>query len=320
MLSRVAENLYWIGRYVERAENVARLLEVAYHLELDAAELREESPDASPLADALSVLACRDAFQQRAGAVLEREQVLEFLTIEPVEGHSIRVMLGRARDNARASREALSADAWDQLNSLFLEMRTSRARLRLQQSPLRFLEWVKRGCALFGGLVDATLPRAEAYHFLQLGRHLERANQIGRILQFGLPRLPALEALDPGTLSAMHWSNLLKSCSAHEAYLQHAHDQIDPVGVIGFLILDEGFPRSIRFCIDRCVESVESIEDDGSPQASDARRLLGRLSSELRYLDQRDLLQRGLQPYLVGLLVTCHRIGDAVHLAYFQTT
>jgi uncharacterized alpha-E superfamily protein len=317
MLSRVGENLYWIGRYVERAENVARLLDVAYHLELDAAELREEVPGASPIADVLNVLACRDAFARRHDGVIDRVRVLEFLTLQSGDAQSIRSMLGRARENARASREALSADAWNQLNGLYLALQSRQARARLAQSPLRFLDRVKRGCALFGGLIEATLPRAEAYHFLQLGRHLERANQIGRILQLGLPPLPALGSSSPMTLSTVHWSNLLRSCSAYEAYLQEARDHLDPVGVIGFLVLDDCFPRSIRFCVDRCSESIEAIDDDGQAPRGDAGRLLGRLGSELRYLDEHELLQRGLQPFLVSLLAACNRIGDEVHQAYF---
>ncbi len=318
MLSRVAENLYWLGRYVERAENVARLLDVAYHLELDAAELKEEEPSAAPIEDVLSVLACREDFQKaHPGNGFAHADVLAYLTIENEDGQSIRTMLGRARENARASREALSADAWHQLNGLYLDLQSRRTRARLIQSPLRFLERLKRGCILFSGLIESTLPRAEAYHFLQVGRHLERINQIGRVLQLGMPPMPALKQETSASLSSLHWANLLRSCSAYEAYLQDVRDQIEPAGVVGFLVLNNSFPRSIRFCVERCCESLQAIGGESESYASEAERLLGRLESELRYVDEEELLRQGLQSFLVGLLSSCNRIGDEIHRAYF---
>ena len=230
MLSRVAGNLYWMGRYVERAENVARLLDVAYHLELDASALDQNLESDSPIESVLAVLACRDAFERVYGeGDCDREQVIDFLTFDRKEGHSILAMLGRARENARASREALSGDAWYQINTMYLAFKAPKSRPQLARSPLRYLERVKRACILFGGVVESTLPRTEAYHFLQLGRHLERVNQIGRILQITMPPLPAETptAIDP--LQSVHWTNLLRSCSAYEAYLQDFQDQVDPV-------------------------------------------------------------------------------------------
>lgn len=318
MLSRVAGNLYWIGRYVERAENVARLLDVAYHLDLDAAALREPAGTESRLDTTLAILACRDAFLKiHTTATRDRLAVLDFLTFDLSGTHSIRAMLSHARENARASREALSGDAWNQLNGLYLKLRTRKARAELAQSPLRFLDRLKRGCILFGGLIESTLPRTEAYHFLQLGRHLERVNQIGRIIQLSLPPLPQDDSATHA-LGTVHWTNLLRSCSAYEAYLREASDEVDPVGVVEFMVLNNTFPRAIRYCIEKCGESLQVLgEGDLDSYAGEAQRQLGRLESELRYLDIAEILKHGPQSFLVDLLASCNRVGAEVHHAYF---
>lgn len=317
MLSRVAENLYWLGRYVERTENVARLLDVAYHLDLDSAVLKQSHVQATPLESVLAILACREPFEAAHGpSSTDRETVLQYLTFDRRDSNSIVSMLGRARENARASREALSGDAWDHLNALYLTVKGRRAADRLAQSPLRFLDWVKRGCILFSGLIESTLPRTEAYHFLQLGRHLERVNQIGRILQIKLPPLPtAVPTPDP--LGTVHWSNLLRSCSAYEAYLREFQEQVEPAGVVGFLVLNDTFPRAILYCVQRCCESLQALGGEGESYNTEAGRLLGRLESELRFLDVREILDRDLPAFLVGLLGSCNRIGDGIHQAYF---
>jgi uncharacterized alpha-E superfamily protein len=327
MLSRVAEYLYWLGRYVERAENVARLLDVAYHLELDAAALDQSLDAAPPLEGVLAILACRKAFEEsqknRPSRRHPRDQVLSFLTFDRVGKHSILSMLAQARENARGSREAISGDAWDQLNTLYLSLRTRKARAALAESPLRFLDRVKRGCNLFSGLIDSTMPRAEAYHFIQLGRHLERVNQMGRILQIKLPPLSDRPDQDVASdpLGMVHWSNLLRSCSANEAYLREYSDQVDPAGVVGFLLLNAAFPRAVRYCVDRCCESLRDLGTAAAAgedaDSSEAARRLGRLQSELRYLHIDELFDRDLPRLLQDIQASCNRIGEEIHQTYF---
>jgi uncharacterized alpha-E superfamily protein len=327
MLSRVAEYLYWLGRYVERAENVARLLDVAYHLELDAAALDQSLDTAPPLEGVLAILACRRAFEEARGDRKSkrhhRDQVLKFLTFAHHGKHSILSMLAQARENARGSREAISGDAWDQLNTLYLSLRTRKARAALTESPLRFLDRVKRGCILFSGLIDSTMPRAEAYHFIQLGRHLERVNQMGRILQIKLPPLSDRPDQDVASdpLGMVHWSNLLRSCSANEAYLREYSDQVDPAGVVGFLVLNAAFPRAIRYCVDRCCESLVELGaaavggDD--PMATEAGRRLGRLQSELKYFHVDELIEKDFPRLLHDIQKSCNQIGEEIHQTYF---
>lgn len=316
MLSRVAENLYWISRYVERAENVARLLDVGLFLALDAPGLAADGGTGGAVEGVLSIMACRSAFEKAHGPG-SRDAVLRFLTFDRQHRHSIVTMIARARENARGTQDALSAETWRQVNTLYLYLSGPRALRRFRSSPSRFYDGIKRACVLFGGLVDGTLPRTEAFHFLQLGRYLERVGQVSRILNVRL-RDPADRTVIEAPLRIVHWSGLLRSCSAYEAYLREHHDRIDPEGVVRYLVLDAEFPRAMRFCVARCCESLHAIGGDGGGDyTSEADRLLGRLDSELRFLDVEEIFSRGLSPFLTGIQDTCNRIGAEIHRAYF---
>ena len=270
MLSRVAENLYWISRYVERAENVARLLDVGFHLELDAPDVSKREGDLGPIESVLSILNCHETFEKAHGKPLsssekDREAVLEFLTFDRRHAHSIVSMLGRARENARASQETLSAELWSQINKIYLYLLSRRASKRFRESPSHFFDGIKRACILFDGLVDGTLPRNEVYHFLQLGRYLERVNQVSRILNTKM----------------------------------HGHR-------------DDGTSAD---------PSLREISggDDEVGFSSEAERVLGRLDSELRYLDTQEIFAQGLPKFLIGVQQACTRIGFEIHQAYFHT-
>ncbi len=327
MLSRVAENLYWISRYVERAENVARLLDDGFHLELDAAGLAGDADGRGPVEGVLAILACRTEFALGHDPG-DREAALEFLTFDRRNRHSIVAMLARARESARSTQEALSAEAWGQVNRMYLGMTAPKARRRFLASPSRFFEGVKRACILFDGLVDSTMPRSEAYHFLQLGRYLERANQVSRVLAVKL-RARAVATVGDGPdeddpeapLRAVYWSSLLRSCSAHEAYLREHRDRMDPAGVVSYLVLDPDFPRALRYCVARCCDSLRDLAGprDDDDYSNEAERLLGRLDSELRYVDVDEIFRQGLARFLNSVQDTCHRVGDEIHQAYFLT-
>jgi uncharacterized alpha-E superfamily protein len=321
MLSRVAENLYWISRYIERAENVARLLDVGFHLELDAIGVGGDTAALGPIEGVLTILACRDAFERSHGpAHRDRDAVLRFLTFDRLNSHSILSMLARARENARGTQETLSAETWSQVNKLYLYLCSNRARRRFAASPPRFFDAIKRACILFDGLVDGTLPRTEVFHFLQLGRYLERVNQISRILNVRLYGLREAGAVADPPMGIVHWSSLLRSCSAYEGYLREHHERIDPEGVVRYLVLDADFPRAMRFCVARCCESVREIAGGGGDGfATDAERRLGRLDSELRYLDVGEIFGQGLSTFLSGVQESCNRIGDEIHQAYFYS-
>lgn len=319
MLSRVAENLYWIARYVERAENVARLLDDSFHLELDAASLTTAVGERSPVESVLTILACRDEYNRRHPQG-DREAVLRFLTFERDHPYSILAMLARARENARGTQETLSAEAWGQINRLYLYLCSSRALRRFAASPSGFFEGIKRACILFNGLIDGSLPRTEIYHFLQLGRYLERVNQTCRILSVKLWVGEEDTAAIDAAPRAVYWASLLQSCSAYESFLRQTHNEVSPEGVVGYLVLDHDFPRSMRFGIDRCCESLRAIAGgDSEHPGSRAERLLGRLDGELRYLDVEEILRQGLDAFLTRVQETCFRVAEQIHQTYFLT-
>jgi uncharacterized alpha-E superfamily protein len=322
MLSRVAENLYWISRNIERAENLARLLGVGFDLELDAAGLAHDGQGHGPIERVLTILACRDAFERACGPDPDRrgrEAVLQYLTFETTHAHAITGLIARARENARGAQESLSAEAWSHVNRLYLYLSGPKARRRFQASPVRFYEGIKQACILFDGLIDSTLPRNEVFHFLQLGRHLERVDQISRIIHAESRTLHAPETGPAPPLRLVHWTRLLQSCSAYEAYLRTYHDRIDPQSVVRYLVLDPDFPRAVRFCVMRCRESLHEISGgDLDGYGSEAERRLGRLDGELRYIDVSEIFDRGLTSYLSGLQEACTRIGAEIHRTYFE--
>jgi uncharacterized alpha-E superfamily protein len=318
MLSRVAENLFWMSRYLERAENVARLLDIGLYIELDAPFTADEDGSA-PVEVALEILDAGDSLRA-AGPASERNTVLGLLTFDRSNPHSIVSIIALARENARGTQESLGVDAWSEVNRLYLYLCSQRARRRFHGGASAFYATIKQSCILFDGLVQNSLPRDEVYHFLQVGRYLERVNVMGRVLlakcrshKHGTPR-------SEPTMELVRWTGLLRSCSAYAAYLRVERDRVEPVGVIRFLVLNADFPRAIRFCVARCRESLHEIAGgDEDECASEAERLLGRLDSELRYIDAGEIFERGLLGFLEKIQSTCLRVGEEIQQSYFLT-
>ena len=318
MLSRVAENLYWISRYIERIESVARLLDDSFQLELDASGL-QQADDGGPVQSVLTILGCRKAFAAHhpEGG---RAEILSFLTFEREHSDSLISMIGHARENARGTQETLSAEVWGQINRLYLYLGGRRAPERFASSPSRFFEGIKRACITYAGLLDATLPRSEVFYFLELGRYLERVMQLCRILAVKIQTLRRVEPLAAGPLRVVYSTSLLQSCSAYDAYVRQTREQIDPIGAVDYLMLDPDFPRSLRFGVDRCCQALREISGgDESGFATEAERLLGRLGSDLRFIDIAEVVDRGLDQFLSETLATCHRVADEIHQTYFLT-
>ncbi len=342
MLSRVAENLYWISRYVERAENLARLLENAFYMELDATVTTATGP--RPLERVLIILNSREAFLKYSALAPthaeQREAILRFLTFARQETYSIRSMIARARENARAAQDALGSEVWSQLNQFYLYLSSAKADSNFQSSALRFYTRVKRECILVSALIDGVLPRSEAFHFLQLGRYLERIDLLSRILsRYRRSLVPltltGMVEVAPGAVEADgtpngKWASessftplslvsLLRSCSAYEACLQQSQARLEPERVARYLLLEMEFPRSIRFSVARCLESLRFIAGETPLHGSEAERYLGRLDSELRYITIEELFSRGLPHFLEELQNLCNQVNREIHQTYFRT-
>lgn len=311
MLSRVADSIYWLNRYVERAENVARFIDVNLTLMLDSAiGLTEQW---KPL-----VLTTGDLplFQERYGEPTA-ENVIQFLSFDSDYSNSIVSCLRSARENARSIREIISREMWEQVNAFYLMVKEAAQGQSLSELHDFFTE-VKMASHLFAGVMDATMAHNEGWHFGQIGRLLERADKTARILDVKyFILLPSVK--DVGTtLDEVQWIALLKSASAYEMYRKRCPHRITPKGVAEFLILDREFPRSIEFCLLQAEQSLRQIT--GTPAATwtnPAERALGRLRSELDYVTIEDIIKSGLHEFLDHLQQQMNGVGNEIFETFF---
>lgn len=315
MLSRVADSLYWISRYIERAENVSRLLDVNSQIMLDyaardAVRIRDNW---EPIVRSMGDI---EAFQE-AYDRCDHYTVTDYLTLSADNPGSIRNCMLLARENARMIRDQISAEMWATLNDLYLFLRSANARKVWDQGPANFYQRIRETSHLFQGLTDATFPRHEGFLFLQIGKYLERAENTARIVDIKYHvLLPSLQHVG-GAVDTAQWVAILRSCGALEAYLNRYVADVAPGNVAEFLLLSEQFPRSLRFGISRLDHYLRNIS--GYPETSFANRaeqLSGRLFSELKYSTTREIFERGLHETLVSILDQLNQVGDAVYETY----
>jgi uncharacterized alpha-E superfamily protein len=312
MLSRVADSLYWMSRYVERAENVARIIDVNLNLMLDNPVGGEQQWQ--PLID---TLADHQAFSHR-GTVADSDNTIRFLSFDPENGNSILSCIGAARENARSIREIISSEMWEQLNSFHLRLQDQAAQGTVGlETSLAFYAEVKQACHLFSGITGATMTRNEAWHFIELGRLIERADKTSRILdvKYYIPAGSAAEAV--AGLDDIHWAAVLRSASAFEMYRKR-HGRIQPDGIIEFLLLDADFPRSVRHCLDGARASLHHIT--GTPLGSfrnPSEKLLGQLCSDLAFTQVDEIEDAGLHDYLDGLQTKINLVGSGIYDTFF---
>lgn len=302
MLSRIAESMFWIGRYVERAEATARILDVHYHLVVQDA-LVDESAACAAL---LSVMGARDAVH----GDITLTGINEILGYSLEHPQSIAATLFAARENARGAREAISSEMWETLNATHhaLPGRVATAR---SLGPNSYFRYVKERAAIIGGLVDSTLPRDDGYRFLVLGRALERVDMTARLL---ISR--ATVADTPGG-----WVTTLLCCSAHEAYLRTYRRAVDASLVAEFLLLDRSFPRSVLYSLAEAEAALADLDrmQSGRTGEDEARRLLGRSAADLEYRRLNELLDE-LPQHLGELQSTVASAASAVADRYFRQT
>ena len=308
MLSRVADSIYWMSRYVERAENVARFVDVTHNMTLDLL------PGASKQWGAL-VYASGDhkEFERRYGEPT-RDNVVRFLTFDTEYANSILSCLAAARENARSVRDAISSEMWEQLNQFYYRVRD--AANRPLESPNEFFEYVRNASHLFIGITVATFSQDEGWHFARLGRMLERADKTSRILDVKyFILLPSAE--DVGTpIDDLQWSAVLRSVGGFEMFRKR-HRRITPNRVVEFLMLDRFFPRAVLHCVNNATRSLHAIS--GSPPetfCNIAEMSLGRLRSELAFLTVEDVINDGLHEFLDSLQTKLNEVGEGLHQTY----
>jgi uncharacterized alpha-E superfamily protein len=301
MLSRVADSLYWMSRYFERADNAARVLQATYGLILNPAKFSTEER----WFHAVSSLA-----PGAASANVDPQRALFLLVADPEGSFSIMKCIGGARENARQVREEISSEMWEHLNRLFHDVTGSVLQPNDDAAAMRIVNLVREGSYRFSGVTGATINHDEGWHFIQLGKYMERACNLCILLDayFGLDK--HADDLD--------WVGLLSSCGAFEAYCKACTAELKPERIADFLLLKPEFPYSVRYSLDRMHESLTSISNlSFSRRTDDIERLIGRLRSMVAYVQIGDVI-RGLHKYLAGIIEQCRELHAAVHEVYIE--
>ena len=311
MLSRVANSIYWMGRYLERAENLARMLDVNVLLQLDLPGHTAEQWE--PM---VMVTGDDGEFRERYGAAT-RVNVLDFLVFDTRSPNSILSCIAAARENARTIREILSSEVWEEINRLHLALRDPGARDQASQDAHGLFQEIKRASHLIVGTTSETMPHGEAWHFSRIGRFLERADKTSRILDVKyFLLLPSAD--DVGKpVDDLQWSALLRSASALEAY-RKVFGRVSASNVAGFLLFDREFPRSVHRCVSSVQESLHAIT--GTPErrfANPAERSLGRLAADLDYTDVAEVIAGGLHEFVDELQARLNTVGDDITCTFF---
>jgi len=305
LLSRVADAVYWMARYIERAENVARYIAVNLNLQLDL-----PLDPAAQWQSLIDTSGDSEAFLKRHGEA-NQHNVVDFLTFDTENPNSIFSCLLSARENARSVRETISSEMWEQVNAMYLQM-ASRQLLPGYEWVPEFFRQLRLSSHLFQGITDATMTHNEAWHFARLGRKLERADKTSRILDVKyFILLPSLS--DVGTpYDDIHWSAVLKSVSGLEMY-RKKYGRIEPRDIVEFLVMDRNFPRAIHYCITRADASLRAITGT-EPGTFHYRseRLMGLLRADLDFTPVDQILSGGLHGYLDGLQLKINQIDSAL--------
>lgn len=317
MLSRVANYLYWMSRYIERAENIARIVDVNLQLLLDFRNLDEARFTKHWLSIVQTTGDEKQFFELHKRAT--GQAVTEFLVFQVENPNSIVSSICQARENARMVRDQITIELWEELNRLYWFVRTLQARQAWKESPSDFFQQIKAGSLHLIGLTFATLIRNEGWWFMQVGQLLERADQTSRILDLRYDTLPAKGA--PATISqtdVLEWSAILRSCSAWDAYKSLLGAEVNPALVAEFLLLNEDFPRSVRFCVHEMNHALRKISGVADGRFSNnAEKLAGRLLAELQFGTIEEIFGCGLHLYLDQLQSKLNEIGAALFKTYF---
>jgi len=312
MLSRIAESMFWLARYIERGEDTARILDVTYHALLEQAQhpyrLRW---------DALIAMAGEENRFQKLYGEANAQNVFEFLAFNPDNPSSIVQCITKARENARTIRDRISREMWEDINGLYLIVTGFDPAEQIAAGPHRFCEKMKFGSHRFHGVTDATLPHDEGWEFLRVGWSLERAEMTARLVDVQYHTL--LDAASSVNAPDNHqWMAVLKSVGAYEAYHRQYHSAVEPERVAQMLILHPQHPRSIRFSVQEVQASLRAISGTGSGSyANEAERLAGKLLERLRYDRIDEIFRQGLHSYLNELLRMCEAIGEDIARTYF---
>lgn len=308
MLSRVADAFYWTGRYLERAEHTARLVDVNTYLSLDS----------TPESSGRHWHRVFDSLQATIpdGGTTDVVALVQHLAFERGNRDSISSAIQAARENLRQIREQISVELWERINRLYWTVRRTADDAAWQDQPHQFLRSVIEDCHQVIGLTTATMNRGEGYCFLELGRFLERAMSYSTLLDTHIRAFPDLRQGEVAPEVVAEWTALLRSCTALEAYNRRFTARIDARRIADFLLLDPEFPRSVRFAVEQVEAALRGITRlSGRENAGRPERLAGRLRASLHYAQLDEIVEDSLPNFLKGISLQC---GD-IHTATYRT-
>jgi uncharacterized alpha-E superfamily protein len=302
MLSRVADSLYWMSRYFERADHCARVLEANYNLMLNPSKPSREQRW-NRITAALGVGADTTG--------MDPQMRVTKLINEPRHRFSIVSCIAGARENASQVREQISSEMWERLNSLYHEMTQSSVRMDLDSEPLRLMAAFREGAYRFHGVTEATINHGEGWHFIQLGKYMERACAVSTLVDAHFSAAAGADHLD--------WVGLLTSCSAFEAYCRVYTADLQADRVAEFLLLNPELPFSVRYSAEQMEAALRSVANMTSARNTSAiDRIIGKLRSSLAYVQIDEIMARELHLYLNGVIEQCRRLHAAVYEVYID--
>jgi uncharacterized alpha-E superfamily protein len=315
MLSRVADSLYWMSRYMERAEDITRALTVNFNALLD-----QPTQDAAASWRALVSIASEpeafDAIYSKASA----HTAISYLLWDENNPNSVTACMNLARENARTVRDQISSEMWEVINGLYYRLKDI-DREAVLRGPTDLFASVRDGSHAFQGVTHATITHSDGFHFIQLGKHLERAEKTARILDAKYAELDSAEEGSPQ--QTIQLSVMLRSCSAMEAYRKSARTLL-ATDVIAFLLLNREFPRSVMFCMNSVVDALRRISDASQSERRDgpidnaALRSAGRIASELTYLELDAIMAGGLNAFVRRQVAAMNTLGDDITRTFFN--
>jgi len=332
VLSRVASSIYWLNRYIERAENYARFIEVNHQLAMDIG--LGQSDQWMPL---IYTTGDDQLFLQRYKSP-KVSNVIYFLTFDLENPNSIYSCLARARENARTIRENISQAMWEVLNEFFLEVKRIQSEIVQSNSldsitldtPIQtqkgdklldFFRFVRLNCFTFYGVTDSTISHDDVYHFANIGRSLERADKSTRILDMKyFILLPHAQDEEESTEDLIQWLYLLKSASAHEMY-NKVYNRILPLYIAEFIVQSPEFPRSIYFCVEEIRKSVDIVSGFAPRDYAwdSPNRMVNHVLSEISKVNLEEVFLSGFHEYIDRLQIELNQLGDSIHRRFFET-
>jgi len=314
-LSRVADSLYWMSRYLERAEHIARLVDVNLHGMIDQHQVASEER----LKYLLGTIEATIEIDSEASSL--EYDIMRISTFDRANLNSIYSCIASARENARHVREQISTEMWMQINRLYLFMKNVNLEKLWKQQPHEFYVQIKEGIMLFQGITDSTMSHSEGWHFIYVGRFMERTYAISNLVDRHLSRFPNWKEHPESEVEIteyMDWVTLLKSCTAFEAYCRTFEVMLTPKQIVGYLLLDGEFPHSIRFSLETMKKALNVISElTETKKFGYINRLVGKAVAQLDYSTQEEIIENP-QNVIELIRSQCEAIHDAVYTTFIS--